>query len=245
MVRFTRVTREGLEKAFAGGHSVVVDVAVWRGGQFLFDSPKLDGCILTVIFGKGYAMIRAVEPIAVVLVLMVGWPCFGATTDIADVAYKIVLRDISQAEWKAYVADTQSRFRTWSNDNPSGKGNLKRFLDDKLLTRAMGVPSGKIESLKNFMYWMALYREFKEPPPWYIRYMAHKHGDKFAALLDDFSWQKFSEMVVKKSKAIQEERKTVKARHKKAKAEKEEVYDNQELDEFEDSVVYASPGPKE
>ncbi|MCZ7648481.1 MAG: hypothetical protein M5U26_25010 [Planctomycetota bacterium] len=113
--------------------------------------------------------------------------------DVPGTAWNMMRTDLDERAWRAYVAKALDHFETWSRDNPTG--NFKRYLDDKLLERAPGVLSGKIENLQSFIYWLALYAEYREPPPWYIRMMARKHGREFENLLADFSWEKFSAQI--------------------------------------------------
>ncbi|MBE7464796.1 MAG: hypothetical protein HS116_15075 [Planctomycetes bacterium] len=127
----------------------------------------------------------------------------GGEYDVPGIAYGMMRHDLDDARWSAFCTANLKWFETWQRDNPSG--NFKRFLDDKLLERAPGVLSGKTENLQKFIYWLALYHEFREPPPWYIRLMARKHGAEFADLLDDFSWDRFAARVQGKAERLKQE----------------------------------------
>jgi len=132
------------------------------------------------------------------LILLLGGPGCVCAHDIPEVAREISRKDFNHEAWRDYVRGSDERFETWMGDNPSGC--RKRFLDDNLLIRALGVPSGEIPNLKRFIHWLALYKEYHEPPPWYIRLLAKQHGPKFAGLLKDFSWEKFSNMIAKRTR---------------------------------------------
>ena len=154
-------------------------------------------------------MIRSI--LAVCCFLLLGLPAHAAEDlDICVIAYDVARKDMGESGWREYANKAATHYRTtWIDDNPSG--NLKRYLDDNLLTRALSVPSGKMKSLKRFMYWLALYRQFREPPPWYMSYLALRYGDTLRSLRADFTWERFAEIVNERKKTIKLE---VKKAHK-------------------------------
>ena len=131
-------------------------------------------------------------------------PALAKARRVAAIAYDITRKDMDEKQWKSYVRRQRSWYEDWVNDNPSG--SFKRFLDDKLLQIALGVPKGKIKTLKKFVYWLAMYKHFGEPAPSYIRNIADKNRQDLDNLLEDFSWERASKLVRKKSKGYDEEK---------------------------------------
>lgn len=125
--------------------------------------------------------------------------------DFMERAYQLAQKDQKPEDWKKFIKKTREHFETWSNDNPSG--NLNRFLDDKLLPIAMNVPKGEVKTLKKFIYWLALYKEFDAQPPWYIREIANDNRQDVEDLHKDFSWERMSEIIKQRSKEMPEEKK--------------------------------------
>lgn len=162
---------------------------------------------------------------AIVCSVIIGFlgTCMAGEVDVPGFALKITLKDMGKEKWAHYARSVSQQYNTWQQDNPSG--DLKRFLDDRLLVRALWVPSGEIKGLKKFMYWLALYGHFREPMPSYMRKLSQKHRQHFEALFSDFSWERFSAMVTSKAKDT---------KSKKAK-------DNQDA---QSKVVHASPQDK-
>jgi len=124
--------------------------------------------------------------------------CVSQAREVPEIAYDIMRKDLKPTDWRKFVKRAQDSYETWAGDNPSG--NFKRFLDDRLLQVALGVPSGEIKTLKKFICWLSLYREFGEPAPSYIRDIAEENKKDLDSLLEDFSWERASELVKKKKK---------------------------------------------
>ncbi|MCW8133720.1 MAG: hypothetical protein KIS92_25465, partial [Planctomycetota bacterium] len=87
-----------------------------------------------------------------------------AESNFVELAYQRATMDQKPEEWAKFVKQTRDRFETWSNDNPSGAGNINRYLNEKLLPIAMSVPGGEVKNLKKFIYWIALYKTFESLP---------------------------------------------------------------------------------
>ncbi|MBI3828261.1 MAG: hypothetical protein HY291_02010 [Planctomycetes bacterium] len=131
----------------------------------------------------------------------------GQATDFVDLAYQRATLDQKPEEWDKFVRKTKEHFETWSNDNPSGSGNVNRFLNDKLLPIAMGVPGGEVKNLKKFIYWIALYKVFDAQPPWYILEIAKENQQDIEDLHKDFSWERMSKLVKQRANEMPEDRK--------------------------------------
>jgi hypothetical protein len=125
--------------------------------------------------------------------------------DIPSIAYDIMRKDLSEKDWKKYVRRSRGMYETWCDDNDSG--DLKRFLDDRLLQFAVRVPKGKVIYLKRFIHWLSLYKEWKEMPPAYIREIADENRSELDALLADWSWDRAVALVKKKSREYDEKKK--------------------------------------
>lgn len=145
-------------------------------------------------------MSRLVSSGAVLLLTCRVFAAHASEIDVTAVALEIAREHASPQEWAAFQRDAESRFETWKINNFFG--SRKNFLDDKLLATATGVPSGKVETLKRFMFYLALYKIHREPPPWYIRHMAQRHGREFLDLLQNFSWEDLAKRVRKKSDEV-------------------------------------------
>lgn len=136
--------------------------------------------------------------------------CVGtakAESNFVELAYQRATMDQKPAEWEKFVKQTKDRFETWSNDNPSGAGNINRYLNEKLLPIAMSVPSGEVKNLKKFIYWIALYKTFDSLPPWYVLEIAKENQADIEELHKDFTWEKMSAMVKKRANEMPSDRK--------------------------------------
>lgn len=143
-----------------------------------------------------------------------------AARDIPSIAYDIMRKDMSEKDWEKYVRRVRAHFETWSDDNPSASGNLKRFLDDRLLQFAVRVPKGKVSYLKRFIHFLSLYKEWKEMPPAYIRNIADENRSELDKLVADWSWDEAVKLVKKKAKDHEEKKKREREEAKR-KAEEE------------------------
>jgi len=93
------------------------------------------------------------------------------------------------AYWKDFVKRTNDRFEDWQHDNPSGNRNI--FLNDNLLIAANGmISSSEKRDIQRFLCWLALYAEWEQELPGYIRDAEEKHKDAIAAAMKDFTWEK-------------------------------------------------------
>lgn len=156
-------------------------------------------------------------------------------------ALEIAREHAAPQEWADFQRDAESRFETWKINNHFG--SRKNFLDDKLLTTATGVPSGKVETLKRFMFYLALYKIHREPPPWYIRHMAQRHGQEFLDLLQDFSWEDLAKRVRKKSDEVKAAESAEKEAAKAAKKREKELEKAEKTAEKQNAEPEASPTP--
>lgn len=158
--------------------------------------------------GREYAAadrnrIRGEEPkgvrvrlfVAVLLLAGAAPAPFAAELNLPEMAYTIATKDLTPEGWEAWLRDADKNFETWSVQNQST--NRERFLNDKLMDIFPRARSGDVTALKRFMYWLALYKEYKFDAPWFIRLVARRHGEDFKELLENFSWERFAEKVKK------------------------------------------------
>ncbi len=127
-----------------------------------------------------------------------------AARDLPTIAYDIMRKDLSEEQWKGYVKKALARYEEWGEEN-NGR-DIKVFLDDRLLQYGVAARTGKIESLKTFVHFLALYKEWREPPPKYIRDVADKNRQDLDNLLAEFTWEKASELTKKKVKEYDREK---------------------------------------
>ena len=121
-----------------------------------------------------------------------------AARDLPSIAYDIMRKDLNERQWAEYVKKSNDRYREWSDEN--GDRDLKIFLDDRLLQLGLAARSGKIENLKKFVYFLSLYKQWKELAPKYIRDVAEKNRQDLDDLLAEFTWERASQLVKKKVK---------------------------------------------
>jgi hypothetical protein len=136
-------------------------------------------------FGE-FVMIRTHCLIAALFLL--GGGAAAQALEIAEVAHEIALKEMKPAEWSSYVATHRRKYQTWSESN--NDGSIKRYLDDKLVEIAPGALKGNVNALKKLVFWVALYKEFDEPPHRQLDEVAATHEKELEDLLKDFSWEK-------------------------------------------------------
>lgn len=136
------------------------------------------------------------------IIILSSW---ANSRDIPSIAFDITLKDMSKADWEKHVQKAQRDFDTWISDNPTG--NLKRFLDDRLLQYGTWAVKGKISHLKKFIYWLPLYKEWKEQLPKYICEITEENWEDLNKLLSDWSWEKAHKLIKRKSKEHKEKKK--------------------------------------
>jgi hypothetical protein len=129
-----------------------------------------------------------------------------------EIAYNITQKEMKSEEWKAFLKKTKDRFATWESDNHGG--DINQFLNDKLLEIAPSVKGGNIKALKNFVFWLALYHEFKQLPPEYIREVKPEYRQEIEGFLNDMNWERAAQMIKDNVKKYDEEQKA-KAKEKK------------------------------
>jgi hypothetical protein len=136
--------------------------------------------------------------LACVVLVLCAWGT--SARDIVDIAFELKDKEMKAEEWQDFVKATKTKYETWVNDYEDG--NLKRYLDDKLLQIAPGVMGGNVKALKNMTFWVALYREFNEPPPNYLAEVSVKYQKELDDALKDFSWERTAEMIKNRKKGV-------------------------------------------
>ena len=116
-------------------------------------------------------------------------------------------------EWKTFLKKTQSRFETWEHDNQTG--DMNQFLNDKLLEIAPSVKGGDVKALKKFVFWLALYYEFKQLPPSYIREVKPEYRKEIDQFMSDLNWERAAEIIKDNVKKYDEEQKAKDKKEKK------------------------------
>jgi len=113
--------------------------------------------------------------------------------DAAEMGYELTQKEMKPEEWTAFVKKAKSSYADWANDNSIG--NLNRYLNDKLLEVGPGALSGNVKSLKKFAAWVALYKEFDEPVPSYLREAMQTYSRDVDEVMTDFTWEKAAERI--------------------------------------------------
>jgi hypothetical protein len=127
----------------------------------------------------------------------------GTPRRMEEIAHDLITRDMKPDEWQQFVKKTAKSYESWINDYPDG--NLKRFLDDKLLEIAPGVLGGSAKALKKMCAWVALYLEFREPPPSYISDISEKYRADIEDEMKDFSWERAAQKIKNRKKEHDEQ----------------------------------------
>jgi len=122
-----------------------------------------------------------------------------------QIAYDITIKDLKPEEWNKFCKKAKDRYEQWSKDN-QGSGDLNQFLNDKLLEIAPSVKGGKIEALKKFVYWLALYQQYNQLPPEYIREVKPEYRDQLDTLLQNFQWETLANMIKDNVKKYEDEK---------------------------------------
>ena len=115
--------------------------------------------------------------------------------DACDVAYDLTMSWVKPDEWKAKVKSIKSKFEDWEAQN---EGDMCRYLNDRLISVAMGCAGGKVEELKNGFAFLALYKEFNIQAPLMIEKIFREHHQSLLRLFAEFTWQRASEYVINK-----------------------------------------------
>jgi hypothetical protein len=136
-----------------------------------------------------------------------------AARDIVDIACELSSKEMKPAEWNQYVKSANAKFQTWISDNPDG--NIKRYLDDKLIEIAPAVIGGNVKALKKMTLWTALYREFNEPAPEYLQEIATKYQKDLDEVLVDFTWEKAAERIKNRGKDLEKDKARIDASRQK------------------------------
>jgi len=136
--------------------------------------------------------------LGVMVLLFCAWQ--AGARDIVDIAFELKDKEMKADEWQKFVKTTKSKYESWVNDYQDG--NLKRYLDDKLLEIAPSVMGGNVKALKKMTFWVALYREFDEPPPGYLAEVATKYQKDLDEALKDFTWERAAEMIKNRKKDL-------------------------------------------
>jgi len=122
--------------------------------------------------------------------------------DLFDVANEVAKRELKN-DWLKFVAKARGRCEDRQKIEESVSTNS--FLNDIVKEKAMGVDGTDTHKVKEFVYWLALYKELRtevEPPKWLIDVSLDYTSD-IKDLHDNFSWEKLCKRVqdnLKKSK---------------------------------------------
>jgi len=130
-----------------------------------------------------------------------------------EIAYDVAQKEMKPEEWKTFLKKTQSRFETWEHDNQTG--DMNQFLNDKLLEIAPSVKGGDVKALKKFVFWLALYYEFKQLPPSYIREVKPEYRKEIDQFMSDLNWERAAEIIKDNVKKYDEEQKAKDKKEKK------------------------------
>ena len=112
---------------------------------------------------------------------------FDGNFDGPALAYELRRTFLSEAKWKEQVGSMQSRYQDWEKEN---KGDMGQFLNDQLVSVALGAAGGEVEKIQKGVAWLALYKEFKqEAHPLVLKFM-REHRGSVTRLLTNFNWEK-------------------------------------------------------
>lgn len=117
--------------------------------------------------------------------------------NIALVCRELITKDMGEAGWKSFKDKAQNRFDEWAFEyNIFDK---KRFLDDKLLTLAPKITSGKGDALREFCAWLAMYDHYQEQLPRYIRDIREEDKEWISNTIANFDWNTAAQQVKEKA----------------------------------------------
>jgi hypothetical protein len=139
-----------------------------------------------------------------VLVLLMAVSINGAdeTPRLTVVAHEVSVKDLGD-KWQDFVKKAKGRFEDRVRQDNSV--SLNTFLNDVLLTLAEDAKSGKLEGIKKYTYWLALYKELDTVNdrlwlPEYVQSFEFNNSRAIADLRKDFSWDKLCAIVKEKVK---------------------------------------------
>lgn len=112
---------------------------------------------------------------------------------VVDIAYDVAQREMKPEEWKKFVKKIDGQYKDY--ESQSNACDLNTFLNDRLLQYAFSATSGTRKSLSQFVFWLALYKEYRAEPPSYIQKTTAEQREKMETLLKDFSWEKLAELM--------------------------------------------------
>jgi hypothetical protein len=131
-----------------------------------------------------------------ILLLLILFPTIlMAETTLPDSAYYIASKE---PDWAKHLKRVDQAYDQWQKDGSSG--DLNSFVNARVLGYAAAARlGGSVKAVKNFMYWMALYKHYNMTPPQFIRDVS-MHGqvefDNYVKRAD-FSWEGLAEMISK------------------------------------------------
>jgi hypothetical protein len=132
----------------------------------------------------------------------------ASAREFCDIAHELAQKELGEPGWKQYIVSTKKKFETWSQDNDNG--DMKRYLDDKVVEWAPTVLRGNVKALKTMVCLIALYKEFQEPPLNKLSTIMMAHEKDLEDLLTDFSWDKAAARIKdRKSKFDADQKKAV------------------------------------
>jgi hypothetical protein len=107
-------------------------------------------------------------------------------------AHGLVCAFLTEQEWESRVKELLKSHSQWKKDYDH---DLGRYLNDRLVAKALQAAGGEPEKIKEGMIWLAYYKELKQQEPEIIRTFLKEHKASLSKLLQNFTWEKATEYV--------------------------------------------------
>lgn len=106
--------------------------------------------------------------------------------DAARAAREVVRTMMSDEEFQKRVKEIEKKYKAWNEEN---REDIGRFLNDRLVSVALGATSGKEDRLKEGAVFLALYREFKQPLPSLVTDFVRDNHASLQRIFGAFTWK--------------------------------------------------------
>lgn len=135
--------------------------------------------------------------------------------DLLDAAREVTKRDMGEDAWTKLVKDTKAHCEQRIIDS-QGQGDMGQYLNDALGSKAGGADKD-VKKLKELVAWVALYREFNQPPHSALAELGPVWQKHEAELLKNFSWELLQAKVAEERQLQEKLKAEKKAAEQKAK----------------------------
>jgi hypothetical protein len=110
------------------------------------------------------------------------------------VAQALARTFLSEEEYQAEVKKVKDRFSDFEKDT-HGQGDITRYLNDRLVIYGLAASNGKVEKIQKGLVWLAMYKEFQQPPPEFVERFVKENKAPLIAIFQNFKWERVSEYI--------------------------------------------------